>query len=108
MESVFSTVADYLVQQSVQVSVVFALVLAGSWGLRKASAHWRYLLWLVVIAKCLTAPLLSLPLAVFPRGTDLEQPGPSVASATVTTHGTEFESASKLSQPVASPTWEQR
>ena len=75
MEAISNTVADYLVQQSWQLPVVFGLVLAGTWGLRKASAHWRYLLWLIVIAKCLTPPMLSLPLSGAATGHQTETVG---------------------------------
>ena len=66
MVSILTTVTDYLVSQSWQLLVVFVLVAAACWGLRKASAHWRYLLWLVVLAKCLTPAPISVPLAVLP------------------------------------------
>jgi beta-lactamase regulating signal transducer with metallopeptidase domain/uncharacterized GH25 family protein len=56
--------ADVLVQQSVQVCVVFLLAAVTCWMLRNASAHWRYLLWLLVIVKCLTPPIVSLSLPV--------------------------------------------
>lgn len=67
MESLLTTVADYLVRQSWQILAVFALVAAVCWTLRKASAHWRYWLWLVVLAKCLVPGLISVPLAVLPH-----------------------------------------
>lgn len=70
MESALNAIAGFLIQQSWQILVVFTLALAGSWALRKASAHWRYLLWLVVIAKCLTPPLFDLTLAVLPRSSE--------------------------------------
>jgi hypothetical protein len=50
MASILDATADTLVLQSWQIVFVFIVVLAGSFLLRKASAHWRYLLWLVVIA----------------------------------------------------------
>ncbi len=68
MESVLHAFADMLVRQSWQVSVVFGLVLAACYLLRKASAHWRYLLWLTVLAKCLAPPLVIVNLAVLPFG----------------------------------------
>jgi len=83
MTSMLNAVADYLMQQSWQLFVVFGVVLAGSWGLRKASAHWRYLLWLVVIAKCLTPPVFNLPLAVLSQGTILS---PSDTDTLATTY----------------------
>ena len=67
MESLLTAVADYLTCQSWQVAVVFLLVAAACFGLRRATHHWRYLLWLVVLAKCLTPGFISLPLAVLPH-----------------------------------------
>lgn len=69
MGPLLNSVADYLVCQSWQIPAVFALVAAACWGLRKASADWRYLLWLVVLAKCLVPGLISVPLAVLPPKT---------------------------------------
>ena len=54
MESLLTAVADYLMRQSVQIAAVFLLVAVVCWGLRKTSAHWRYLMWLIVLAKCLS------------------------------------------------------
>ncbi len=71
MESILHMVAGYLVRQSWQLAVVFGIVLVASWGLRRASAHWRYLLWLVVVAKCLTPPLFSVPVAVLPQRSEI-------------------------------------
>ena len=48
--------------QSWQVAVLFALVGLACLLLRRASAHWRYLLWLVVLVKCLVPPVM--PVAV--------------------------------------------
>jgi beta-lactamase regulating signal transducer with metallopeptidase domain len=64
LETILNRLFDFLAQQSFQLCVVFALVMAASWWLRVASAHWRYLLWLVVIAKCLTPPVVALPLPI--------------------------------------------
>lgn len=66
MNSTLDTAAGYLAAQSLQVAFVFLLVLAACWLLREANSHWRYLLWLVVIAKCVTPPVVSLPLPVLP------------------------------------------
>jgi beta-lactamase regulating signal transducer with metallopeptidase domain len=66
MVSFLTTVADHLVQQSWQIAAVFVLVALACWGLRKQSAHWRYLLWLVVLAKCLAPAPISVPLAILP------------------------------------------
>ena len=66
MESLLTAVANYLARQSWQVSVVFLFVAAACYFLRRASAHWRYLLWLIVLAKCMTPPIINMPLAVLP------------------------------------------
>lgn len=60
----FNDMADILVRQSWQVAVVFGLVWTAVTILWRASSHWRYLLWLLVVAKCLTPPLVdvSIPL----------------------------------------------
>lgn len=53
-------------QQSWQIAVLFALVALTCVFLRRASAHWRYLLWLLVLIKCLVPPMVSVPLpAIF-------------------------------------------
>lgn len=67
MESLLTAVSDGLARQSLQITAVFALVAAICWGLRKASAHWRYWLWLVVLAKCLAPGWIGVPLAVLPQ-----------------------------------------
>lgn len=72
MESVLTALADCLARQSWQVAAVFLLVAAACYGLRKASAHWRYLLWLIVLAKCLAPGLVGVPLAVWPRPTEVQ------------------------------------
>ena len=61
-----SWMSEYLLQQSLQISVLFAAVLLATWILRNASAHWRYLLWLLVVAKCLVPACFCLQLAVWP------------------------------------------
>ena len=65
METTLSNLADFLTEQSLQLCILFVLVMAATCWLRATSAHWRYLLWLVVIAKCLTPPIVSLPLPIW-------------------------------------------
>ena len=64
MGIILNGLADALVQQSLLVCVVFLFAAVASRMLRTASAHWRYLLWLLVIAKCLTPPMVSLSLPI--------------------------------------------
>ncbi len=66
MEAVLTHVADYLGRQSWQIALLVVGVAVASWVLRNRSAHVRYLLWLVVVAKCLTPPVVQVPLPVLP------------------------------------------
>lgn len=59
-------VAGFLIEQTWQISMVFGFVLVACWILRNASAHWRYLLWLVVIGKCLMPPMVTVHLPLLP------------------------------------------
>jgi len=58
--------AEYLLAQSWQIAVLTIAVALASLLLRNRSAHVRYLLWLIVLAKCLVPPLYSIPVAVLP------------------------------------------
>jgi ankyrin repeat protein/beta-lactamase regulating signal transducer with metallopeptidase domain len=60
-------ITHYLVAQSWQIAVLVLVVSLATFILRHKSAHIRYLLWLVVLAKCLVPPLLTVPLAVLPE-----------------------------------------
>ena len=59
-------IADYLLAQSWQIALLVVVVSAVNLALRNKSAHVRYLLWLIVLAKCLAPPLLTIPLAILP------------------------------------------
>ncbi len=67
MTTLLTEIADYLASQSWQIAVLIAVVAVGCWLLRAASAHWRYLLWLVVLGKCLVPPMLTIALPVLPQ-----------------------------------------
>lgn len=67
METWLMRIADYLLAQSWQIAVLTVAVALASFGLRNRSAHVRYLLWLIVLAKALVPPLYSVPLAVLPQ-----------------------------------------
>ena len=75
MEHALTEMADYLLRQSWQIAAVFVVVAAASVLLRNASAHWRYLLWVVVLVKCLVPPIVTLPLAVLPERPDMQIAG---------------------------------
>jgi len=106
MEPMLNTVADYLVRQSCQISAIFLLVAAACWGLRKASAHWRYLLWLVVLAKCLVPALISVPLAVLPQQASSEPTAPRTTPTPAAADVSEIELAYEDSEPIAFPSME--
>jgi beta-lactamase regulating signal transducer with metallopeptidase domain len=67
MESWLIRITDYLLAQSWQIAVLTIAVALATFALRNRSAHVRYLLWLIVLAKALVPPLYSIPIAVFPE-----------------------------------------
>ncbi len=67
MENYLSTITNYLLTQSWQIAVLAVVITAVNLALKNKSAHIRYLLWLIVLAKCLVPPLLSIPVAVLPE-----------------------------------------
>jgi len=70
METYLTRITDYLLTQSWQIALLVVVIAVASLVLRNKSAHVRYLLWLIVLAKCLVPPLLTVPLAILPQ----EQP----------------------------------
>jgi len=75
MENCLTQITNYLMTQSWQIAALVVLVAATTVALKNRSAHVRYLLWLIVLAKCLMPPLVSVPLAVLPEG-QLSEPIP--------------------------------
>ncbi len=71
MESYTIQITNYLLAQSWQIAVLVVVVAAVTLLLKNKSAHIRYLLWLVVLAKCLMPPLLTVPVAVLPQDNPL-------------------------------------
>ena len=65
-----SRLLELLWVQSWQVAVLFALVGLACLFLRRASAHWRYLLWLVVLVKCLVPPVMPVALPGLTKSLD--------------------------------------
>lgn len=99
MKSILDAVAGFLVQQSWQIPIVVGLVVLACWVLRNATAHWRYLLWMVVIAKCLMPPLVNLPLPVLPVD-DRKVPLPSAVHVTASNDKIKFDvSIAEIVQP---------
>jgi len=56
MEAYLTQISNYLLRQSWQIAILVMVVAVVSWLLRNKSAHIRYLLWLIVLAKCLVPP----------------------------------------------------
>ncbi|MEJ2702644.1 MAG: ankyrin repeat domain-containing protein, partial [Sedimentisphaerales bacterium] len=66
MAMTLTHITDYLLAQSVQIALLVVVVAAVNLALRNKSAHVRYLLWLIVLAKCLVPPFYAMPLAILP------------------------------------------
>ena len=76
--------ADYLLAQSWQIAVLTIAVALASLLLHNRSAHVRYLLWLIVLAKCLVPPVYSIPVAVLPpEGPPVYASAPPIAARMV-------------------------
>ncbi|MFC1652087.1 ankyrin repeat domain-containing protein [Planctomycetota bacterium] len=73
MESWLSEIVDYLHTQSWQIAILCIMMATASFVLRHRSAHIRYLLWLIVLAKCLAPPIHPIRLPVLP---ERQQPAP--------------------------------
>jgi beta-lactamase regulating signal transducer with metallopeptidase domain len=67
MENHLTQITGYLLTQSWQIAILVAVVAAVTLLLKNRSSHVRYLLWLIVLVKCLVPPLLTVPLAVLPE-----------------------------------------
>jgi len=52
MNAYMNELVQYLVAQSWQIAVLTMAVAMATFALRHRSAHVRYLLWLIVVAKC--------------------------------------------------------
>ena len=67
MENYLTQITSYLLTQSWQIAVLVVVIAAINLALKNKSAHIRYLLWLIVLAKCLVPPLFTVPVAVLPQ-----------------------------------------
>ena len=72
MDTYANQVTGYLLTQSWQIALLAVIVGLISFALRNRSAHIRYLLWLIVLAKCLVPPMYSVPVAVLPERPHVE------------------------------------
>ncbi len=76
-------VARYLGAQSWQIAILVIVVALAAWALRSRSAHIRYLLWLIVLAKCFVPPLYDVHMNILPERTSAEGSSAIVSPQTV-------------------------
>ena len=69
MNAYLTDISRFLVSQSIHLAVLFFLVWVMAVFFRRQSAHLRYLLWLVILAKCLMPSMVTIPMAVLPDNT---------------------------------------
>jgi beta-lactamase regulating signal transducer with metallopeptidase domain len=67
LESLLTQITNYLHGQSWQIAVLIIVIAFISFLLKNKSAHVRYLLWMIVLAKCLVPPLYTIPIAILPE-----------------------------------------
>ncbi|MFC1781263.1 ankyrin repeat domain-containing protein [Planctomycetota bacterium] len=67
MNAYLTHVVNYLLNQSWQIAFLTVVVILITFLLRNKNAHVRYLIWLVVLAKCLIPPLYAVPISVLPQ-----------------------------------------
>ncbi|MHC4737783.1 MAG: M56 family metallopeptidase [Planctomycetota bacterium] len=108
METYLTQITNYLLTQSWQIAILVVVIAVVNLALKNRSAHIRYLLWLIVLAKCLAPPLVTVPLAVLPQD-KLPEPtlisnGEMPAVNVQMTDAVTSEPIAVPSLPVASPT----
>ena len=67
MQLMLRELVAYIINQSWQIALLALIVGLVTLSLRKRSAHVRYLLWLVVLAKCLVPPVFSVGIPVLQK-----------------------------------------
>jgi len=67
MDAYVNSLTSYLLAQSWQIALLAVIVTLISFLLRNRSAHVRYLLWLIVLAKCIVPPVYSVAVPVLPE-----------------------------------------
>ncbi len=68
MDRILTGIAEYLWSQSWQIALLVAIVAVATRALHNRSAHVRYLLWLLVVAKCLVPPVFGVAVPILPQG----------------------------------------
>ena len=94
MNSLLIQTSEYIKQQSWHISILICTAMVLCWLLRHKSAHLRYMIWLIVLAKCLVPPVINITVALLPAETVTE----SVVSNT-----TEFTPAKPTVIPTEKP-----
>lgn len=102
MEAHSTQMASYLLAQSWQIAILTAGVALASYVLRNRSAHIRYLLWLIVLAKCLVPPVHTVPLAILPQDSDAGLPSAGRPYEGHAMHAETFERGALTSERLAS------
>lgn len=67
MDKAMIQITGCLWSQSWQIALLVAAVTVATWALRGRSAHVRYLLWLLVVAKCVVPPLFGIAVPILPQ-----------------------------------------
>ncbi len=87
MGNILTQITDYLMTQSWHIAMLALVIGAVSLLLKNRSSHIRYLLWVVILGKCLLPSLVTIPLAILPQG----QIGEPVAASVVAAEEVSFE-----------------
>ena len=104
MENYLTQITNYLLTQSWQIAVLVVVITAVNLALKNKSAHIRYLLWLIVLAKCLVPPLFAVPVAVLPQEKMAEPVPVSPAKMPVTFGAVDTPTTEASVSPVAAAT----
>ena len=102
MESLLAQITNYLLAQSWQIALLIIVVALISFLLRNKSAHIRYILWLIVLAKCLVPPLYTIPVAILP---EQQKPAytsePSIAERLITEYTVPEVAVAESPRPIS-------
>ncbi|MHC4558033.1 MAG: M56 family metallopeptidase [Planctomycetota bacterium] len=107
MEDYLIQITRYLLAQSWQIAILVVAITAVTLALKNKSAHIRYLLWLIVLAKCLVPPLLAIPLPILPPEKSVEPVPLSTAQIPMLVYDVDDTTVPELIQSDLDPTPEQ-
>lgn len=79
-------ILNFVLNSAWQIAVIFAVTMVCDWLLKNGPAHFRHTLWIIALAACLVAPLLTATRAVPESFVPVvsSQPRPAVASQVAT------------------------